>query len=347
MHRLIAALVVLLGIAPAAAAPRASDLASINAVLHWITTYRSHPDAAGVPAAMQAASRFGALENPERAGVYVGFLAGVLTANPARAEELAARALTVQEQDRWLVMRAIAYSGLPNWQALLRHFASRMPRYDELSKQYISGKLARLAQFEVPPSPSVWERMQKNLRLDTLFGAPARKVTMTPSAEVLDILWGYYFATGSYGPLMHIVEMLPLAKDHDDADRLTVGSMARYTLAMNAMHDPALLAMLKTLRKARGEPKAIVAQLGDVIEAAETVDAARIRKDALAAIEEVRGKGPAYKRNLSWWGFIGQSVIAGGCIAAAALGQVELGIPCVVGGAASSAALNFWNNSPQ
>jgi len=38
---------------------------------------------------------------------------------------------------------------------------------------------------------------------------------------------------------------------------------------------------------------------------------------------------------VSWWSFIGQSAIAGGCIAAAVMGQVEFGIPCVVGGAAS------------
>jgi len=61
---------------------------------------------------------------------------------------------------------------------------------------------------------------------------------------------------------------------------------------------------------------------------------------------EVRKKGPAYKRNVSWWGYAGQTAIAGGCVAAAVMGAVALGIPCVVGGAASSAALSFWNNQP-
>jgi hypothetical protein len=122
--------------------------------------------------------------------------------------------------------------------------------------------------------------------------------------------------------------------------------MAKYSLATNAMHDRDLLAMLKSSRKARGQPKAVVAQLDDAIDAAETVDTARIRKQAMAAIEEVRSKGPAYKRTVSWWAFIGQSAIAGGCIVAATTGHIELGIPCVVGGAVSSAALNFWNNSP-
>jgi hypothetical protein len=270
----------------------------------------------------------------------------VLTENPAQAEEIAARALAMQERDRWVVMRGIAYSGLPNWQILLRRFACRMPRYDVLSNRYINGKMATLAAFEVPPEPTAFERVSKRLHLDKVFNDGPAKVTMEPSAESLDVLWGYYFATGSYGPVMHIVDLLPLSADHNDADRLTVGSMAKYSLAANAMSDPDLLAMLKMSRKARGQPKEIVSQLDDVIDAAETVDTARIRKEALAAIEEVRAKGPAYKRTVSWWSFIGQSAIAGGCIAAAVLGQVEFGIPCVVGGAASGAAMNFWANSP-
>jgi hypothetical protein len=43
-------------------------------------------------------------------------------------------------------------------------------------------------------------------------------------------------------------------------------------------------------------------------------------------------------------GPVGQGALALGCIAAAVTGHVELGIPCVVGGAALSAALSVWNN---
>ena len=320
---------------------------SIDAVLHWISTYRNHPDAGSVPMALRALSRFGALENPERAGVYVGFLAGVLTENPDAAEEIAARSLTVQERDRWIVMRAIAYSGLPNWQVLLRRFACRMPRYDVLSERYISGKMATLAKFDgAAESEHLAAHAQASSSRQQCSGGQPRPTILEPSAEVLDVLWGYYFATGSYGPVMHIIAMLPLAADHDDAERLTIGSMAKYSLSSNAMHDSVLLGMLKSSRKARGQPQAVVAQLDDVIEAAETVDTARIRKQALAAIEEVRSKGPAYKRTASWWSYIGQTAIAGGCIAAAVMGQVEFGIPCVVGGAAASAGMNFLANQP-
>ena len=63
-----------------------------------------------------------------------------------------------------------------------------------------------------------------------------------------------------------------------------------------------------------------------------------------AALEELKRKGPAYKREVSTWGQVGQGALALGCIAAAVAGQIELGIPCVVAGATSSAAMSFWNN---
>jgi hypothetical protein len=295
---------------------------------------------------MRALSRLGTFAHPERAGVYVGFLAGVLATNPDRTEWLVSQTLKINKQDRWLLVRAIAYSGLPRWKPMLRRIGPEAPRYGVLSEKYLDGKMATLAEFDVPPSPSAFERMRKNLHLDAMFGAAPHRRILAPGPDVLDTLWGYYFATDGYGPIMHIIAMLPLSEDHDDADRLTVGSMAKYTLATNAMRDPELLAMLKASRKAPGQPKRTVRLLGDVIDAAETVDTARIRKEALQAIAELQTKGPAYRRNVSWWGFIGQSAIAGGCLAAAAVGQVEFGLPCVIGGASASAALNFWNNSP-
>ena len=347
MRWLIVGLAALFALAPAQAKPlRPADLTSTAAVLSWVSDYRHHPAPKDVPAALRALSRLGGLDHPEASGVYVGFLAGVLASNPEKTEWLIAQCLRLPAQDRWIVVRAIAYSGLPQWKPMLRSVAPRAERYDVLSEKYLDGKMATLAEFQVPPSPTGFERMRKHLHLDAVFGAPERRLILEPSPEVLDIVWGFYFATGGYGPVMHFIAMLPLSQDHDDADRLTVGSMAKYTLASNAMRDPELLAMLKSSRQARGQPKQTAAILADVIDAAETVDTARIRKDALAAIEEVRAKGPAYKRTVSWWGFLGQSAIAGGCIAAAATGQVELGIPCVVGGATASAALNFWNNSP-
>ena len=75
----------LLLITPALSTPsRFIDLTSSESVLRWINIYRSKPDPAGVPAVIKALAGFGAFKDPEQAGVYVGFLAGVIGTNPER-----------------------------------------------------------------------------------------------------------------------------------------------------------------------------------------------------------------------------------------------------------------------
>ncbi len=347
MRWMMAGLIALLAILPANAKPPApADLNSAEAVLQWINAYRSKPDVKAVPAVMRKLSRFGTLHDPERCGVYIGFLAGIIGSHPNQAEALIGKTLAMERADRWIVVRAIAYSGLPGWKSLLQKFAAQMPERGRMIERYRDGKSPTLDQLVIAPSPSFWHRIGEHLHTDAVFGKPERKVMLEPSPEVLDILWGYYFATGSYGPVMHIIAMLEWADDRDDVERLTLGSMAKFTLAMNATHSFDLLATLKSASKARNQPEKTVAALNEVTDAAETVEIARIRRQAIAAIEELRRKGPAYKRSASWWGYVGQSAIAGGCIAAAVTGQVELGLPCVIGGATTSAALNFWNNQP-
>src|SRR5258705_390942 len=137
-----------------------------------------------------------------------------------------------------------------------------------------------------------------------------------------------------------IENMLPRSKDRQDTDKLPVGSMAKFTLASNAAHDAALLAMLR--REAPRQPTDVQPILKEVIESVDTMEIAHLRKAALAAIEDLKRKGPGSKRDLSTWGQVGQGALALGCVAAAATGQVEFGLPCVVGGALGSAALNFW-----
>jgi hypothetical protein len=148
-----------------------------------------------------------------------------------------------------------------------------------------------------------------------------------------------YFATGAYRPIWRIITMLPWSQDRDSVPRLTAGSAAKYTLANNAARYPDILALLKDM--ARYQPEEVAPILADVICSAEANDAATIRKAQLSAIEEIKRKGPGAQRDMKLWGYVGQGVIAVGCIAAAAVSLTVLGIPCVVGGAVSSAAINY------
>ena len=167
----------------------------------------------------------------------------------------------------------------------------------------------------------------------------------TPNPQLLDVLWGQYFATGSEKPIDRIIAMLPWSKEPDNVDRLTIGSMAKYTLATNASRGEALLALLEQA-KDKPQPKKVKPVLDEVVAAAETDDTARIHKEALAAIQEISQKGPGSQRTMAWWGQLGEGAISAGCITAAATGQEYLGIPCVVGGAVSSGALHYLAGQP-
>jgi len=235
-------------------------------------------------------------------------------------------------------VRAIAYSGHPEWKTLLRRFAERMPSRQVMIDKYLAGKLPTLYQVEFDNNVSTWDTLRSYLPMGS---TPPKEVTLEPVAELLDTYWGVYFANGTYRPISRIILMTAWSKDNNSVEKLTLGSMAKYTLASNATRDPALLAMLKRARE--HNPKPIVAILDEVISAAETVETAKLRREALASIEDLRRKGPGYKRSRSLWGQVGQGALALGCIAAATTGQVVLGLPCVVAGGLSSAALNYWN----
>lgn len=323
----IAAAAMIALLRPAAAAlPQGSELRSSDAVLRYIYGYRGHPNPGSVPAAVRAMDQLGAFKDPESSGIYLGFIAGVLGANPSKAEALLEKMLIIAPENQWVLVRAVTYSGLPQWKQVLRKFAMRLPTRRVMIEKAISGKIPTLDQ-----------------------------VALDSDAALLDTLWGYYFATGSNAPILRMISALPWSKDSTSMwtlpwskskftiEKLTIGNMAKYTLASNAARDIKLLSVLK--RAAVHQPKDVAAILKEVIDAAETVETARIRKDALAAIETFKRKGSGQDRKLSWWGHVGEGAIAIGCVVAAAAGQVALGIPCVVGGAVSSAALRFWSGT--
>lgn len=279
-------------------------------LLAWMNAYRQKPEPERLPEAVMAMRAFGVTKDMDQAGLYIGFTAGVLGSNPDLADKLIRKCFPMPPQDQVLLIKAIAYSGLPDWKGTLMHFVERMPARKVLIDKFL---------FENKP---------------VLADLP-----ISEDASAIDLNWGYYYATGAEAPVKRIVKALTLSTDRNDVEKLTIGGMAKWTLAQNAARDTDLLLMLKALP---GEDTAEVrAPLGEVIEAAETLELAKIRKSALASIEELRTKGPENARNFKWWGQAGQTVLALGCVAAAALGQVEFGIPCVVGGAASSAALKY------
>ncbi|MFT3731606.1 MAG: hypothetical protein QM780_09345 [Hyphomicrobium sp.] len=279
-------------------------------LLKWINDYRKNPDPQRLPNAVKAMSDFGVARDTEQSGVYIGFVAGVLGANPRVAEDLITKMFPLPPEDQVIVIKAIAYSGMPRWRDTLAKFVERMPARRVLIEKYLYGNKPILTEMSIKDDSSV-----------------------------IDLNWGYYFATGWEAPVRRIVAALGLSLDKDKVDYLTIGAMAKWTLAQNAARNDDLLSMLKKISN-ESDPD-VRKPLAEVIDAAETLELSKLRKDALASIDELKARGPESLRNYNWWGQAGQTVLALGCVAAGALGQVEVGIPCVIGGAASTAALKY------
>jgi hypothetical protein len=345
-----AALFFLMPSADAAISPPEIDpRTSLSVVQQWIYNYRAKPDYPHVAAAVRVLFHAQSFKEPENAGIYLGFIAGAIGSNPAKAEQLVTSFFPVPPEDEWVIVRAIAYSGLPDWRNLLRKVAPRMPGRQVMIDAYLADKLPTLTGIPLEENkPGMLDKLRGALTKNPFAKEDKTlhpKLTFANSQDLLDTLWGYYFATGSHIPILRIMSMLPWSKSRDTIDKLTVGSMARYTLASYAVRDAGLREFL------RGEltlqPAAVKAPLGEVIEAADTVQLAAVRKDALAAVEELKTKGSDSRRDLDFWGQLGVGAVALGCVSAAALGQVEVGIPCVIGGSAGQGLLSFWEKQQQ
>jgi hypothetical protein len=291
------------------AKPKGKPFNKPEVLLQWINEYRRNPEPERLAEAYKAMRDLNLLKDVDAAGIYVGFIAGVIGANPDKAEKLISDMFPMPPPDQVIVVKAIAFSGLAEWKELLGKFVERMPARRIVIDRYLYGKLPVL----------------RDLPLD--------------SPIAVDANWGYYFATGSSEPIQRLIRTLAWSRDKNNVEKLTIGSMVKWTLAQNASRDPELLGYLKT--SLPHQPQEVEVPLADIIESCETFELAHIRKDALDSIEVLKTRGSENARDFAWWGQAGQTAFALGCVAAGAMGQVYAGIPCVVGGALSNVALKY------
>jgi len=112
MRATIAALLALLlldgtaaGAAPAKKRPeKPNEFANSEQILRWINGYRTRPDPDRMPVAIKAASNLNLFREMDSAGIYVGFVAGVLQTNPDRAEELIGKLFPMPPEDQVVII---------------------------------------------------------------------------------------------------------------------------------------------------------------------------------------------------------------------------------------------------
>jgi hypothetical protein len=286
-----------------------SRFASTDDIMRWMNLYRTKPDPWRLPKVIRTMAEMGLFNDQETSLAHVGFIAGVLSANQLKARAMIKSLEPMRPDEQVIMIKAVAHSGLPDWQVLLADIGDKASNRRVLINRYLSGEAKRL--MELP--------------LDT--------------GSTLDVLWGFYLATGSYEPVLRIIQALPQSNDREDVDKLVVGSMAKWTLANNATRDPALMDLYRT--EITHSPETIAKPLKEIVDAVDIAETGAIKKQAFKAIEELKVKGPESKRNYTWASRIGSTTLALGCVVASALGQAEIGIPCVIGGALTSAAERY------
>src|SRR5579872_4278958 len=227
--------------ASAVSSPETDPRASLGVVQQWIYNYRAKPDYAHIPAAMRVLFHAQTFKEPENAGIYLGFLAGAIGANPAKAEALVNSLFPVPAEDEWVIVRAIAFSGLPDWRNLMRKVAPKMPGRKVMIDAYLAVSLPVLTEIPLEETkPGMMDKV-KTAFTKNPFAKDDKKLkmqqTFAGNQDLLDTLWGYYFATGSFRPIWPLVGIRPGRKSRNTVENLTLGSRARYTLPANEAGD--------------------------------------------------------------------------------------------------------------
>ena len=312
------------------AAPEPQDaFASVDRLMDWISNYRKHKTPSRVPAAVHAMQDFGLFGDEEKAWFCTGFIAGVLGSNPKDGPGLIPRMFPLPDKEQAVIIRAIAYSGRPDWRELLEKNLSRMPLRRPLIDDFLAGKRPIL--MELPLDHG---------------GSPG-----------IYALWGYYVATGQHEPVVRIMQALRWSKNKDDSgfsfrkvfsgwgrdpsavEKITTGGTAKWTLASYAERDRELLSLYRA--EYDRQPEDVAKPLKDVIEAAEIFESEKIRKDQFGAIEDAQKAQMTNEAGMSKGATAGSIAIATGCVAASALGQAYIALPCVLGGALYTGAVKL------
>jgi hypothetical protein len=298
-------------------------------LMDWMSNYRNRKTPSRVPAAVHAMKDYGLLADEEKAWFCTGFIAGVLGSNPKDGPALIPRMFPMPDKEQGVILRAIAYSGRPDWRELLEKTSPRTPLRRPLIDDFLAGKRPTL--MELPLDHG---------------GSPG-----------IYALWGYYVATGQYEPVVRIMQALRWSKKKEDSgfsfrkvfsgwgndpsalEKITTGGTAKWTLASYAERDRALLALYRA-EYAR-QPEDIAQPLKDVIEAAEIFEAEKIRKDQFGAIEDAQRVQMTSEAGMTKGATAGSIAIATGCVAASALGQAYIALPCVLGGALYTGAVKL------
>ena len=186
-------------------------------VFDWFTYYYRKPEPTRVAQAVRFMSEAGLFKDVNVAPPVIGFLAGVLGSAPGKARELSTELLFLPEREQPIIVRAIWYSGLADARSILGELLPSLPSERRYIEELLSHNPPRVTELE--PEQGSW---------------------------VMDMLWGFFMATGSEEPVARIIGVLKSRTIQRDKPRLTTGDLARWSLTSNAIQHERVLEICKS-----------------------------------------------------------------------------------------------------
>jgi len=177
----------------------------------WVTSYYLKPDPAGLLEKFKKLATDGSLENPSVHAPLIAFISQVMKANPKR---------------------------IAGWLDALEKLKLG---HEELGVFY------NAAWFSNTKEARDYFRKKGITAFDD---APPDILKLEPKDPgVIDMWWGYFFATGSKAPIRRIVDALELTRPGEGSDRLQVAThgAVRWSLASNCRQHPRVMEYCKEI----------------------------------------------------------------------------------------------------
>lgn len=190
----------------------------------WLAHFYEAPEPDLVPTALLSANKLGMFQGGARSFAYLGFITGVMSKHADQADAIAKALVPLPVEDQPAVIVGVWYSTAPGKKDILKSLAEMMPVHKDT--------ILYLAENESKP----------------VFTLP-----IEDGSWVLDVLWGYYMATGDLRALSRVVDALQFAND-PAKNKATAADQAQWSLTTQGKLQPTVRAYVKS-EATRRDPK--------------------------------------------------------------------------------------------
>ncbi len=226
--------------------PTYADFKSPEEVSKWLTHYYEHKDISLALNALEYMSKSGMLAHKKSHPSTIGFLAGIFDENQNKTTDISNKLMSIKKFPKEIIINGLWYSKSSGAKKTVLKLTEK---YQELKKNYNS--------------------ISEDKNISVL------KLSLENKPQVIDILWGYFMATGNEQAVLKVIKAIKWSDAKDDIDKLIIGVAANQSLTANAIQHAKVLEICKA--QINKQPKQISDKLKEIVKIAK--EEIKIRKN--------------------------------------------------------------------